>query len=970
MTNGLKAQLEISADASGVDAGIGKAKRSLADLGATAAAVGKEASEGIQGVGEGGEKAAGKLDRATQSIIGSIQRTTAALDAGGKSSSAYFSALAAQRGVNVDALKPYLDQLDAVAAKQKIAEAALKSTPATFEKVGISAAQAANNLRMVGPQFTDIVTSLQGGQKPLTVLIQQGGQLKDIFGGIIPAARALSTYIVGLLNPLTILVGAVAAIGFAFNAGREESQAYAKALILSGNAAGSSAGKLSDMARAISNVAGTQGNAADALAQFASTGEVASASLEKVATAAIRFERSGGQAIEASVKQFAELGREPLQASIKLNESLHYLTLGTYAQIKALEEQGRVTEAATVAQEAYANALNGRASQLEANLGIIERSWRGIKDAAKLAWDAMLNVGRTSSLGDQLAAAQTALEERQKRGALNPLTQGSYEKGNQALRERIETLKESIRFEDQAARSTKAAADQVSARIRFDKDGEQFATKAAKMEREITKARNEGAAAGATQAEIEKRIADIREKYTDKGAAKTALGIDKAQLASDIDAIQKASQQLVGIYANQEKILEAKRSAGGISDSDYYAQKRELVITEVEIEQYALEQQIKRYQQEKLAGKDAIDNAKKQADTEAKLAILRADASAKLTILSEQQDAAAKRLAASFLSARQAAQDYFDNIQRQQARELSGVGQGAQQRQFDAGLNQIEDRYAGQRRDLENQKAQLELEGKFTDDARKQYEERLRIINEFQEKSVASYTDYYARLIDLQGDAALGAKEALQNYFDDAQKLGKQTENIVGKALSGVEDAFVSLATTGKSNFKSLADSIIADLIRIQVRQAIAGATGGGGGGGIAGVLGTLGSLISGSYNANYSNEGRNYPAPRAAGGSVEAGRDYWVGEQGPEILRMGRQHGMVVPSKVATAGGRLQVVMNNSGVQAAAREETQTQPDGTQVQRLVIDTVARDIERGTGRTGSALRRRMGLGPGVLARRK
>ena len=31
---------------------------------------------------------------------------------------------------------------------------------------------------------------------------------------------------------------------------------------------------------------------------------------------------------------------------------------------------------------------------------------------------------------------------------------------------------------------------------------------------------------------------------------------------------------------------------------------------------------------------------------------------------------------------------------------------------------------------------------------------------------------------------------------------------------------------------------------------------------------------------------------------------------------------------------------------------------------------MTRDIERGTGRTGSALRRRMGLGPGVLARRK
>lgn len=969
MKQDLKAQLELSADAAGVETGVGRAKRSLADLGATAVAAGKQASEGIEQIGEGGAAAATQVDRATKNLIGSIQRTTAALEAGSRSSSEYFAVLANQRGINPDLLKPYLTELDTVIAKQKLAEAALKPTPAALEKVGISAAQAANNLRMVGPQVTDIITSLQGGQKPLTVFIQQGGQLKDIFGGIAPAAKALGGYVLGLINPFTIAAAAAAVLAVGLHEGAAESTAYTRALILSGNAAGTTVGQLQQAAQAISRISGTQGNAADALAQFAATGEVAGQNLQRVSLAAVEFERTAGQAISATVKQFVELGKAPLEGSIKLNESLHYLTLSTYAQIKALNDQGREVEAATVAQKAYADALLSRSAQIEGNLGLIEKAWRGVKDAAKGAWDAMLDVGRTSTLQDQLAAAQKDLEGRQQRGPLNSTTTAAFDKGNQVLRDRIATLQESIALDNRAAASQKTLADQVSARIKFDKDGEQFATNAAKMEREITKARYEGAAAGATQAEVEKRIADIRKKYEDKGAAKTALGIDKAQLGSDIDALQKASQQLVGIFGNQEKILEAQRAAGGISDAEYYQKKRALIIASIEVQDYELQQQVKRYEQEKLTGKDAIDNAKKIADAQAKIAILRADASSKLEVLSIQEEGAAKKLALAFLTARQAAQDYFDTTQRQQQRDLGGIGQGAQARTFNAGASQIEDRYASQRLELENQRARLQLEGKFTDDAKAQYDERLRIIDEFQGKSLSSYAEYYAKLQELQGDASLGAREALKNYYDSAQQLGKQTEDVVAKSLSGIEDAFVALATTGKGNFKSLADSIIADLIRIQVRQAIAGATGGGAGS-IAGLLGTLGSLIGGSYNADYSNEGRNYP-PRAGGGPVSPGSTYLVGEKGPELLTMGSQAGMVTSNGDLRGGKVVNNVYNNGGGQVATR------PNDTGGVDVFIEAAARrgqqlvtaDFGSGTGPSAQAAKGRFGLGAGNLPKR-
>lgn len=63
MARDLKAQLELSADASGVESGVGKAKRSLKDLGASAEATGKRSASGMDKVGTATGRAAKAIDR-------------------------------------------------------------------------------------------------------------------------------------------------------------------------------------------------------------------------------------------------------------------------------------------------------------------------------------------------------------------------------------------------------------------------------------------------------------------------------------------------------------------------------------------------------------------------------------------------------------------------------------------------------------------------------------------------------------------------------------------------------------------------------------------------------------------------------------------------------------------------------------------------------------------------------------------
>lgn len=92
-----------------------------------------------------------------------------------------------------------------------VAGRAADAYAASTAKAAMSAGQLRMATRQLPMQFTDIVTALAAGQPPMMVLLQQGGQLKDTFGGIGPAAKAMGGYILGMLNPVTLAVGGVAA---------------------------------------------------------------------------------------------------------------------------------------------------------------------------------------------------------------------------------------------------------------------------------------------------------------------------------------------------------------------------------------------------------------------------------------------------------------------------------------------------------------------------------------------------------------------------------------------------------------------------------------------------------------------------------------------------------------------------------------------------------------------------------------
>ena len=505
MTEERKVQLGVTVDASGARQGFDEVKAGARDMAHAVAQSGQQAGQGVDAIGSGGEASAQKLDRSTRSIIGSVQRATAAMEAGERGTRGYFESLAQQRGASVDALRPYLDQLDAANAKQEAARASLGT-------MGVSAKQTAAALRGVPAQMTDIVVSLTSGQRPMTVLLQQGGQLKDMFGGVGAAARAIGGYVLGLVNPFTLAAATAGGLAYAISEGIDESRRLGTALILTGNAAASTVGRLNGIAESVSAMTGaTQGAVVDVIEQLVSSGQVAEKSMAHVSTAIVSAMRAAGQPAKELVKDFEDIGKGPVSASEKLNQQYNYLTASLYKQIKALEDQGRTADAAALAQNAYADAWVKRSAQVEANLGVLQSLWRGLTDDAKGAWDAMLSIGRTASLDEKLAAARQSLL-RAKAGVLFSSSVEDAQAAVAALEKQVEQERQRVAVKEQSNRAEKAG-------IEFVKEGEKYLTKRQTMEREIARNRELALAAGLSDLELQKRIAQIREKYQEKKPA-------------------------------------------------------------------------------------------------------------------------------------------------------------------------------------------------------------------------------------------------------------------------------------------------------------------------------------------------------------------------------------------------------------------------------------------------------------------
>ncbi|HHB9092327.1 TPA: phage tail length tape measure family protein [Klebsiella pneumoniae] len=392
-------------------------------------------------------------------------------------------------------------------------------------KTGQSAAQTAFAMRMIPAQMTDIIVGLSTGQSPFMVLMQQGGQLKDMFGGIGPAIKGVGGYVLGLIHPVTLAAAAVGVLGLAYYKGSQEQDEFYKSLTLSGNLVGKTTGQLAEMAARVSVVANsTTGVTAATLNQIVSSGKVAAESLERVTTAVVEISEATGIATEKLVGDFNDIAADPVAAITKLNDQYHFLTLATYNQIKALQDEGNQQDAARVASDAYANAMQQRANDIHQNLGILERAWDSLAKTAKGAWDAMLDIGREQTGTERISQIRKELDWIDK-AAGGKLFFG----GRKAeLEDELNNLQSQITTEgvltEIISSHDKAEQQRIKTQQEADRVNQQYLSNADKRNKAI-KQQSEFLKAGAITAEqYAKNVSRINEMYKDPKPPKTPKG--------------------------------------------------------------------------------------------------------------------------------------------------------------------------------------------------------------------------------------------------------------------------------------------------------------------------------------------------------------------------------------------------------------------------------------------------------------
>ncbi|HGU6443223.1 TPA: phage tail length tape measure family protein [Citrobacter amalonaticus] len=498
-----------------------------------------------------------------------------------------------------------------------------------LKNTGMSAKQTAFAMRMIPAQMTDIVVGLSTGQSPFMVLMQQGGQLKDMFGGIGPAIKGVGSYVMGLINPFTLAAAAVGVLGVAYYKGTQEQDEFNKSLILTGNQVGKTSGQLADIAaRAGVAANSTTGKAASALNLLVESGKVAGDSLERVTTAVVKTSEATGIATDKLVGDFNKIAADPLDAITKLNDQYHFLTLSTYNQIKALQDEGNQQEAARVATDAYANTMQQRATDIQQNLGLLEKAWNGLAGAAKAAWDAMLNVGRESGGAGRIAEIRKELDWIDNAVGGKAVFGARRNELEQELNILQLTMTAQADVSGAVSEANKAEQQRIKTQQEADRVNQQFLSNADKRNKAIEQQKKFLDAGAISADQYAKNISRINEMYKDPKSPTAPKGkvysedaatrlLDQinqqtAAMQSQVDASDKLTS------ATQARVKFEQRIADLKSKSQLTADQKSLLSRSEEIlqaykQQEALQNQVKtlddyRKMQEQVKAKDEQQN--------------------------------------------------------------------------------------------------------------------------------------------------------------------------------------------------------------------------------------------------------------------------------------------------------------------------------------------------------------------------
>ena len=745
------------------------------------------------------------------------------------------------------------------AAYDKVAASAKAAEQAKMGKGGMTAQQQA----ALGYQTTDIITSLAGGQNPMMVLLQQGGQLRDQFGGFKPLFAGIASAITPMMAGMTALAGSIGVLGLAFLKGEEESNKFRNSMILTGNFAGIAVDKFNSIAESISGKYNSAiGDSREIMQQLVASGQFTERTLSSVGSLITKVASLSGKSASDIAKSLIPSLDGSASSAKRLNDQYHFLTLEQYKNIEALNQQGKTQEAIKVTSDALLEKLNSQAK----SLGYLDTLWKNLENSASKFWNWLKSIGR-----DDPTKAIKDLEDQMERAMQGVAFRNGKTSEYDAL---------------------KAKRDRIKAELEADIAKVEADSKAAEKNKGDIDAYS-GAGGISKAASVVQKTAEILAKieYETKAA-----GLEKM---AQIDLAKERDIKIAKVEINKRN--QSELFAMSTENAKELAATIKYIEAKAEGEKAELLKE-RRLQQISIAEKTA--QIISQTEYENKAAGLERIAQIELTKTRDIE------IAKSEISKRNQSELFV--FATENAKELA------------ARLKQIEAKAEREKEDLFRQsRKKFEDIAKTEQDSIEKERERLQV---YKENILASQQDLdiaLSRLKTQQDLVALNKQENMKDADRNAaasqiQFLDKQREAVImqREELKRLQDmnqsvfnnmgsALDNFVRTGKLSFKDLTRSIIQDLLSIAMRAQMMQMFKGFsffGGGAVGGVTGPDNIDVGGGWS----------PAMKANGGDVDGGMPYYVGEQGPEIF-VPQGAGTIMPNKMvgAMSGGTTNVTNN-----------------------------------------------------------
>lgn len=829
--------------------------------------------EGRAALEESKQKA--KAAAEAQKFIAALEAQSAAA---GKTQSEMMEMKAAQLGVSAQAA-PFIAQLKAQEKQMKL--------------TGISAGQYNQAMRMLPAQITDVVTSLASGMPIWLVAIQQGGQIKDSFGGVGNTFKALLSF----LNPVNVGLAALAvSMGALVKAGYDAYKSQRdlqEALVLTGGYAGTSGAQFDKLAQDINNSTdATIGNIRSIATDLAKSGKFTIDQIKAITKTTAQWSTVTGESSDKITDYFNKIAGDPVKGLAELNEQFNFLSEGQLTYIADLEKTKGKTEAVTAATKLFADVMDQRLAELADSATPLEKMWTDIKKWASDAW---------GWVGDHTLAALNLIID---------VVAGTVEQVRYLLNQGDILIGEFIVSATKAMQKIpglNGVGDSVIAQQ------QNIINNAKENNKELLK----------SIAERNERVKKGEQGYIDM--MKNRAAVEQQYATKTKENIRKEAEELAK-RDKKQKAEKAKVSAGDKLEEQY---QRDIL---------ALETQLRVLKEHKTIT-DTISQQRKSLWAEqAKIQILQ-EASTKRQLTDEEKSILANKDKILAMAEQKAilgdqivAQTRLNQLQDSSIKFIQQQKAATEALAKTRGLSEREAARAAERAKVEAD--YLAKGGKEGDPQLTAMMDALD--NRYKEED-AKRADWLA-----------GAKNAFAEYGEEAMNMYDNVGNIASQALNGLSQQMADFLTTGQANFKDFAKSIISMIVEMITKMVIFNS--------ISGMMGgstwTMGSLMSGFSSGGYTGDGGKYdPA-----GIVHKGEFVFTKEATQRIgarnlyrLMRGYANGGSVGgsgySRASTGGAGLAYSFGDINVDINNGNDPKGMETG--VRMLVVDMLKREMGQG-----------------------